>query len=81
MIPRELTPSSTPGSSRVARQSVDHVVADLLGQVRRVELDARLVEAHDPEQRLDLAEHVRRDAAVREVEHEVLALLVRVLDA
>jgi hypothetical protein len=59
---------------------IDHVAADFLGKVGRVELVPRVVEADDAEERPNLSEHVRRDALVREVEHLVLALRVRVLE-
>ena len=66
--------------SRVAARDRDHVPPDLLGKLRRVELVARLVEPDDAEQRPNLAEHVRRDALVRKVEHLELALRVRVVE-
>ena len=66
--------------SRVLRAMRDHVAPDLLGKLGRVELVARLVETDDAEQRPHLAEHVRRDALVREVEHLELALRVRVVE-
>ena len=43
-------------------------------------MPARLLDADDAEQRADLAEHVGRDAGVREPEHRHLALGVRVVE-
>ena len=45
-----------------------------------LELLAGLVQADDAEQRSDLAEHVRRDALVGEVQHRELGLGVRVVE-
>ena len=50
------------------------------GTVGQVEVGPGLVEPDDAEQRLDLAEHVRRDAGVREPEHLDLALGVGVVE-
>ena len=80
IIARELTPSSTPGSSRVRRPTADDVAADRLGDIGVLELLPSLVEADDAEQRANLAEHVRRDALVREVEHRELRLGVGVVE-
>ena len=45
----------------------DEVARDLLRDERRVELVSCAIQAHHPEQRSDLAEHVRGDALVRKV--------------
>ena len=80
IIARELTPSSTPGSSRVLPTDADDVPADRVGDLGVLELLAGLVQADDAEQRSDLAEHVRRDALVGEVQHRELGLGVRVVE-
>ncbi len=80
IIARELTPSSTPGSSRVLRPTRDDVSADRVGDLGVLEFLAGLVETDDAEQRTNLTEHVRRDALVGEVEHRELGLGVCVVE-
>ena len=80
IIARELTPSSTPGSSAGLATDSDDVPADRVGNLGVLELLAGLVQADDAEQRPDLAEHVRRDALVGEVQHRELGLGVRVVE-
>ena len=58
----------------------DDVPADRVGDLGVLELLACLVETDDAEQRANLAEHVGRDALVREVEHRELGLRVGVLE-
>ena len=58
----------------------DDVAADRLGDVGVLELLPGLVETDDAEQRTDLAEHVRSDALVGEVEHRELRFGVGVLE-
>jgi hypothetical protein len=61
-------------------RELDHVAPDLLGDVGLVQLVTRAIETDDAEERTNLSEHVRRDTLVREVEHLVLALSVRVVE-
>ena len=69
-----------PGDVPAAPRDGDHVPADLLRDLGRVQLVAGLIEPDDAQQRTNLAEHVRRDSAMREIEHLILALRVGVVD-
>ena len=72
----ELEPRVVAGASN----DRDDVLGDLSRYVGPVELLAGVVEPHDAEQGLDLAQHVGRDAGVWQPEHVDLALEVGVLE-
>ena len=80
ITPRELDAELDTRDVAALARDRDHVAADSLGKIGRVELVTCLVEPDDAEERPNLTEHVRRDALVRKVEHLVFTLRIRVVD-